>query len=152
MVQGRSTAVCVVMDASGSMTTRKMSVARDSMRVLLEALGDLKIATEAFTFTTGHTFDLNQAAQLCSQEPAQLRERFGKAGCEARGDAAHVHAQGASQKITRAGIELVGVGIMDGSLCEIIEDSIVVHELKDLPAQLCKLLGRTLKKGMCHVG
>ena len=37
MVQGRSTAVCIVLDASGSMTSRKMAVARDAMRVLLEA-------------------------------------------------------------------------------------------------------------------
>ncbi len=78
MVQGRSTAVCIVMDASGSMTSRKMSVAGDSMRVLLEALSDLKIATEAFTFTTGHAYDLNQAALACGQEPVQLRERYSR--------------------------------------------------------------------------
>ena len=214
MVQGRSTAVCIVLDASGSMTSQKMAVARDSMRVLLEALGDLKIATEAFTFTTGHACDLNQAAQTCDQEPVQLRERFsrfsnleigvvkhfaetakvamrrlpsirgtgltplgeamnvgasrlivrpetrkimlvltdGKAGCEGQSQAAHLHAQHVASRITRTGIELVGVGIKDDSLCEIVEDTIVVHELKDLPAQLCKLLGRTLKKGMRHVG
>ena len=214
MVQGRSTAVCIVMDASGSMTSHKMAVARDSMRVLLEALDDLKIATEAFTFTTGHAFDLNQATQQCGQEPAQMRERFsrfanieigvikhfaepakvamrrlpsirgtgltplgealslgasrlivrretrrimlvltdGRAGCEARSDAAHVHAQDIARKITRTGIELVGVGIKDDSLCDIVEDTIVVHELTDLLAQLCKLLSRTLKRGLRHVG
>ena len=62
------------------------------------------------------------------------------------------NAQGVARKITRTGIELVGVGIKDDSLCEIVEDTIVVHELTDLPAQLCKLLGRTLKKGLRHVG
>ena len=214
MVQGRSTAVCIVLDASGSMTARKMDVARDSMRVLLEALGDLKVATEALTFTTGHAFSLNEAAHTCGQEPVHLRERFsrfsnleigvikhfaepvktamrrlpsirgtgltplgeamnvgasrlivrpetrkimlvltdGRAGCEARGNAAQIHAQDIAGKITKAGIELVGVGIMDDNLCEIVEDTIVVHELTDLPAQLCKLLGRTLKRGLRHVG
>ena len=55
-------------------------------------------------------------------------------------------------KIAASGIELVGVGIMDESLCEIVSDTIVVHHLEDLPAQLCKLLGRTLQKGLKHVG
>ena len=54
--------------------------------------------------------------------------------------------------ITKAGIELIGVGILDDNLCEIVEDTIVIQKLEDLPAQLCKLLGRTLKKGLRHVG
>jgi len=54
MVQGRSTAVSILLDASGSMTIRKMDVARLSVRVLLEALGDLAVPTEALTFTTGN--------------------------------------------------------------------------------------------------
>lgn len=214
LVQGRSTAVCIVLDASGSMTARKMAVARDSMRVLLEALGDLKIATEAFTFTTGHAFSLNDAVQQTGEELVQLRERFsrfsnleigvikryedpvkvamrrlpsirgtgltplgeamnvgasrivvrpetrkimlvltdGRAGCEGLSQAARAHAQHVAGLIAEAGIELVGVGIKDDNLCEIVEDTIVVHELEELPAQLCKLLGRTLKKGLRHVG
>ena len=44
MVQGRPTAVCIALDASGSMTTQKMDVARASMRVLLEAQWNRKIA------------------------------------------------------------------------------------------------------------
>ena len=214
MVQGRSTAVCIVLDASGSMTSRKMAVARDAMRVLLEALDDLAIATEAFTFTTGHAFDLHLAANASGEDMAKLLERFsrfanlqigvikrfeepvkaalcrlpevrgtgltplgeamavgarrlvsrresrkvmlvltdGKAGCEGSSPAASHHAQHVASLITKSGIELVGVGIMDESVREIVEDAIVVHELEDLPAQLSKLLGRTLKKGLCHVG
>ena len=34
----------------------------------------------------------------------------------------------------------------------IVTDTIVVHHIEDLPAQLCKLLGRTLQKGLRHVG
>ena len=78
MIRGRSTAVCILLDASESMTSRKMSVARDAMRVLLDALGDLKVATEAFTFTTGHDFDLNQACQITGREAQELRERFSR--------------------------------------------------------------------------
>lgn len=214
VVQGRSTAVTLVLDASGSMTSQKMAVARSAVRVLLEALSDLQIATEAITFTTGHAYDLNQAALACGEEPARMRDRFsrfgnleigllkrfeeplkcamrrlpsvrgtgltplgeamvigarrlvvrpesrrlmlvitdGKAGCESRGDAAHAHAIEIAGKISRTGIELIGIGIKDDSLCEIVADTIVVHELKDLPAQLCKLLGRTLRKGLQHVG
>ncbi len=76
----------------------------------------------------------------------------GKAGCEAPGQAAHDHAQHIAGKIINAGIELVGVGIKDTNLCDIVADTIVVQELQDLPAQLCKLLGRTLRKGLRHVG
>jgi hypothetical protein len=54
-------------------------------------------------------------------------------------------------QIENTGIELVGVGIMDESLRAIVTDTIVVHQLEDLPAQLCKLLGRTLKRGLRHV-
>ena len=57
-----------------------------------------------------------------------------------------------TQRIENAGIELIGVGIMDESLRAIVADTIVVHQLIDLPSQLCKLLGRTLKKGLRHVG
>ena len=44
------------------MTTRKMAVAREAVRVLLEALSDLKIATEAFTFTTGNRLSIYMVA------------------------------------------------------------------------------------------
>jgi len=47
---------------------------------------------------------------------------------------------------------LIGVGILDDSLRAIVTDTIIVHQLEDLPAQLCKLLGRTLQKGLRHVG
>jgi cobaltochelatase CobT len=213
-VQGRSTAVSILLDASGSMTTKKMDVARDALRVLLEALADLKVATEAVTFTTGNEFDLFKAGQSTGEDAAQLRDRYsrfanleigvakqfeeavkqglrrlpsikgtgltplgeamqiaarrlhprpetrkillaltdGRAGCEARDDAAVRHAQHMAQRIEAAGIELVGVGIMDESLRAIVADTIVVHQLQDLPAQLCKLLGRTLKRGLRHVG
>ncbi|HOW73528.1 MAG TPA: VWA domain-containing protein [Phycisphaerae bacterium] len=213
-VQGRSTAVCVVLDASGSMTTRKMDVARQAMRVLLESLGDLKIATEAFTFTTGDKFNLMEAAKHSGQLHTQLQTRFsrfgnleiglvkrfdelvksalrrlptirgsgltplgeamqigasrlsirtesrrimlvltdGKAGCECGDGAAIEHAKHVADRCRKAGIELIGVGIQDDSLCAIVADTIVIHELQDLPAQLCKLLGRTLQKGLRHVG
>ena len=214
MVQGQSTAVCILLDASGSMTSRKMSVARDAMRVLLDALADLNVATEALTFTTGREFDFNRACLLSGREARQLCERFsrfanleigvvkrfdepvkaalrrlpsirgsgltplgeamhvgakrlvtrtetrrimlvltdGRAGCESCDEAALIHAQRTAQRIEQAGIELIGVGIMDDSMRAIVADTIVVHVLEELPAQLCKLLGRTLKKGMCHVG
>ncbi len=214
VVQGRSTAVSIVLDASGSMTSRKMDVARDAMRVLLQALGDLHIPIEAFTFTTGHDFDFTEACRRTREEPDLLKQRFsrfanleiglikqfdepvkaalrrlpgvrgtgltplgeamqigaqrlaprpemrkimlvltdGKAGCEASGDTPVIHAQHVAHLLTRAGIELVGVGIKDDSLAVIVEDTIVVQEIEDLPAQLCKLLSRTLKKGLRHVG
>ena len=76
----------------------------------------------------------------------------GRAGCEASHEAATVHAQHIAGKITKAGIELVGVGIQDESLREIVADTIVVEQIDDLPAQLCKLLGRTLRRGLRHVG
>jgi hypothetical protein len=41
---------------------------------------------------------------------------------------------------------------MDDNVTQVIDDSIVVHEIQDLPGQLCKLLARTLKKGLRHVG
>jgi cobalamin biosynthesis protein CobT len=213
-VQGRSTAVCVVLDASGSMTSRKMDVARQAMRVLLEALSDLKIATEAFTFTTGDRFSLAEACKLAGQEHTQLQTRFsrfgnleiglikrfeepvksalrrlptirgsgltplgeamqvgaarisgrsesrrilvvltdGKAGCECGDGSATEHAKHVADLCRKAEIELVGIGIQDDSLCAIVADTIVIHKLEDLPAQLCKLLGRTLQKGVCRVG
>lgn len=214
MVQGRSTAVGIALDASGSMTTQKMDVARASMRVLLEALHDLKIPTEAFTFTTGEAFTLNEAAGQTGEDMVTIRQRFsrfsnlevglikryeepvkaamrrlpgicgtgltplgeamligagriaarpesrkimlvltdGRAGCEACDQSACHHAAQAALKISASGIELVGVGIMDDSLGEIVKDTIVVQVLTDLPAQLCKLLGRTLQRGLKHVG
>jgi len=213
-VQGRSTAVSILLDASGSMTTKKMDVARDALHVLLDALSDLKVATEALTFTTGNEFDLFRAGQLMGEEPTVLRERYsrfanleigvvkqfeepvkqglrrlpgirgtgltplgeamhvaarrlhprpetrkillvltdGRAGCESCDDAAVRHAQIMAKRIGKAGIELIGVGIMDESLRAIVTDTIVVHQLEELPPQLCKLLGRTLKKGLRHVG
>ncbi len=213
-VQGRSTAVGVVLDASGSMTSRKMEVARQAMRVLLEALADLKIATEAFTFTTGDRFNLAEACKLTGQEHAHLQGRFsrfgnleiglikrfdepvksalrrlptirgsgltplgealqigasrlrartesrrillvltdGKAGCECGDGSATDHAKHVADLCRKAEIELVGIGIQDDSLCAIVADTIVIHKLEELPAQLCKLLGRTLQKGVCRVG
>ena len=76
----------------------------------------------------------------------------GKAGCEGSSPAGSHHAQHVASLITKSGIELVGVGILDESVRTIVEDAIVVYELEDLPAQLSKLLSRTLKKGLCHVG
>ena len=213
-VQGRSTAVCVLLDASGSMTSRKMDVARQAMRVLLEALADLKIATEALTFTTGDRFSLAEACRTTGHDHSQLQTRFsrfgnleigvvkqfeesvkkamsrlpsvrgsgltplgeamqvgasrligrpenrkimvvltdGKAGCESGDAATSQHAEHIAGRIIKASIELVGVGIQDESLKAIVADTIVIHELQELPAQLCKLLGRTLKKGLSHVG
>ncbi len=213
-VQGRSTAVCVVLDASGSMTSRKMDVARQAMRVLLESLADLKIATEAFTFTTGDRFSLAEACKLTGHEHTQLQTRFsrfgnleiglikrfeepvkpalrrlptirgtgltplgeamqvgasrltsrpesrkimlvltdGRAGCECGDTAAALHATHVAGLCRKAGLELIGVGIQDDSLRAIVADTIVIHALAELPAQLCKLLGRTLKKGVCRVG
>lgn len=213
-VQGRSTAVCVVLDASGSMTSRKMDVARQAMRVLLESLADLKIATEAFTFTTGDRFSLAEACKLTGHEHTQLQTRFsrfgnleiglikrfeepvkpalrrlptirgtgltplgeamqvgasrlnsrpesrkimlvltdGRAGCECGDTSAALHASHVAGLCRKAGLELIGVGIQDDSLRAIVADTIVIHALAELPAQLCKLLGRTLQKGVCRVG
>jgi cobalamin biosynthesis protein CobT len=214
MVQGQSTAVSIVLDASGSMTTRKMVVVRESTRVLLEALADLKIPTEAFTFTTGNACCLNDAVEATGEDMTTLQQRFarfanleislikqfgepvkaalsrlpsirgtgltplseamqigamrllprpetrkvmlvltdGRPGCEGSEEAAMAHAQRVAGMITSAGIELIGVAVQDDALREIVADTIFVHELKDLPAQLCKLLGRTLQKGLRHVG
>jgi cobalamin biosynthesis protein CobT len=213
-VQGKSTAVSIVLDASGSMTIQKMDVARDAMRVLLDALHDLKIPTEAFTFTTGDKLDVNKVAAEVGMLPHEAFRRFtrfsnleiglikrfeepvkialkrlpsiqgtgltplgeameigaarlivrresrkimlvltdGHAGCEGSGSAAQLHAKQASDRITQAGIELIGVGVQDQSLCAIVADTIVVNEISELPAQLCRLLSRTLKKGLRHVG
>lgn len=213
-VQGRSTAVCVVLDASGSMTSRKMDVARQAMCVLLQALADLRIATEAFTFTTGDRFSLAEACKLTGQDHTQLQGRFsrfgnleiglikrfeepaklalrrlptirgsgltplgeamqvgasrlgarpesrrillvltdGKAGCECGDGSATEHAKHLADLCCKAEIELIGIGIQDDSLCAIVADTIVIHKLEDLPAQLCKLLGRTLQKGVHRVG
>ncbi|GMU20515.1 MAG: hypothetical protein AMXMBFR13_06120 [Phycisphaerae bacterium] len=214
IVQGKSTAVSVLLDASGSMSRRKMDVARDAMRVLLEALTELKIATEALTFTTGNAVDISEIMQQTGLDAHKLRERYGrlsnleigliqqfgepvkaalsrlpkvqgsgltplgeamqiaaarlmnrpetrrillvltdgKAGCEGGGEAATIHAQEMAGRIKKAGIELIGVGILDDNIREVVAESIVIQTLEDLPAQLCKLLGRTLKKGLCHVG
>jgi hypothetical protein len=76
----------------------------------------------------------------------------GKAGCEGGADSATEHAREMARRIAKAGIELIGVGICDENIREVIDDSIVIQELSDLPAQLCKLLGRTLQKGLRHVG
>jgi len=214
MVQGRSTAVSILLDASGSMTRKKMEVARDALRVLLEALADLKVATEALTFTTGRDFDLFKVAQETGQDPTEMRSRYsrfanletglvkqfaepvksglrrlptisgtgltplgegmqitarrliqrpesrrilvvltdGRAGCEACDDAAARHARFVADQATKAGIELVGLGIQDESLRAIVGDTIVVHQIQELPAELCKLLGRTLMKGLRRVG
>lgn len=214
VVQGQSTAVSILLDASGSMTTRKMEVARSAVRVLLEALADLKIAAEALTFTTGNEVNTAQISQLSGQDASKLRERYarlanleiglicrfgepvkaalrrlpgvrgsgltplgeamqiaagrlvarpenrrillvltdGKAGCEGSGETAMNHARHVAGRIARAGIEPVGVGILDESIREVVADSIVIHQLEDLPAQLCKLLGRALQRGVRHVG
>jgi len=214
VVQGQSTAVSILLDASGSMTTRKMEVARSAVRVLLEALADLKIAAEALTFTTGNEVNTAEISQLSGQDASKLRERYarlanleiglicrfgepvkaalrrlpgvrgsgltplgeamqiaagrliarpenrrillvltdGKAGCEGSGEAAMNHARHVAGRIARAGIEPVGVGILDESIREVVAESIVIHAIEDLPAQLCKLLGRALRKGLQHVG
>jgi len=214
MVQGRSTAVSILLDASGSMTRNKMEVARDALRVLLEALSELNVATEALTFTTGRDFDLFRVAQETGQDPTDMRTRYsrfanleiglvkqfnepvktglrrlpsicgtgltplgegmqiaarrliqrpesrrilvvltdGRAGCEACDDAAVRHAQFVAQQAIKTGIELVGVGITDESLRAIVADTIVVHRIEELPAELCKLLSRPLMKGLRHVG
>ncbi len=215
MVQGQSTAVSIVLDASGSMTTRKMVVVREATRVLLEALADLKIPTEAFTFTTGNACCLNDATEATGEDMTTLQQRFarfanleiglikqfsepvrvalsrlpsikgtgltplgeamqigamrllprpetrkvmlvltdGRPGCEGSEEAAMAHTRRVAGMIASAGVELIGVGVQDEALGEIVADTIFVNELKDLPAQLCKLLGRTLKKGLVrHVG
>lgn len=213
-VQGRSMAISIVLDASGSMTVGKMEVARDALRVLLDALHDLKIPTEAFTFTTGDAVDIAKAASSAGvtqqeffrryarlanleigliknfEEPvkaalqrlpsvrgtgltplgealqigaARLANRRetrrillaitdGRPGCEGGGSAALIHAQQITKRIQSAGLELIGVGIQDESLCAIVADTIVVDDINQLPARLCRLLGRTLMKGMHHVG
>ncbi|MBN1489088.1 MAG: VWA domain-containing protein, partial [Phycisphaerae bacterium] len=214
VVQGQSTAVSILLDASGSMSRRKMEVARSALAVLLQALGDLGVATEALTFTTGNAVDIAQAVQQSGLDAGKLRERYGrlsnleiglvkafaepvrpalarlpavrgsgltplgegmqiaaarlvvrrenrrillvltdgKAGCEGSSESARRHAQAMAERIMRAGIELIGVGILDENIREVVAESIVIQKIEDLPAQLCKLLGRTLKKGLRHVG
>lgn len=204
----------VVLDTSGSMTIRKTEVARRAVRVLIEALSDLKIPTEALTFTTGDATGIQHIVCKTGQNPVKLRDRYarlsnleigiiktfdepakvglrrlpsivgtgltplgeamligakrliprresrkvmlvvtdGRPGCEGMGNAAMVHAQDAAARISKAGIELIGIAILEDSLLAIVEDTIVVYQIEELPAQLCKLLGRTLKKGMRHVG
>ena len=184
------------------------------MRTLLEALADLKIPTEALTFTTGNTLDLNRVMQQTGLDVCQLRERYGrlsnleiglikqfnepvkvamsrlpnlngtgltplgeamqiaasrlivrpetrlillvltdgKAGCEGGALSAAVHAQEMAMRITKAGIELIGVGILDENIREIVREAMVIQQIEELPAQLCKLLSRTLQKGLRHVG
>ena len=78
MVQGRATAVSIVLDASGSMTTNKMDVARDALRVLLQALDELKVATEAITFTTGNDTNVMKQATEYGGDPNVLRQRFSR--------------------------------------------------------------------------
>ena len=53
----------------------------------------------------------------------------GKAGCEGCGEAAMNHARHVAGRIARAGIEPVGVGILDESIREVVADSIVIHTL-----------------------
>lgn len=213
-VQGQSTAVSIVLDASGSMTINKMDVARDALRVLLEALDDLTVATEAITFTTGNGTSVATLAARRNEDPNELRQRFsrisnleigvvkqfgepvkaalrrlptikgtgltplgeamligarrlaprretrrimlvltdGRAGCESNDGAAVKHAEHVAIQIESAGIELIGVGILDDSLRATVTDTIVVQTLEELPAQLCKLLGRTLTRGLRNVG
>ena len=76
----------------------------------------------------------------------------GRAGCECGDGSAVAHAKHIADLCRKAGIELVGVGIQDDSLRAIVADTIVIHKLEELPAQLCKLLSRTLQKGLRHVG
>lgn len=77
-VQGKSTAVSILLDASGSMSKRKMDVASSAMRVLLQALDDLKIPTKALTFTTGNQVDIAQVMQQTGLDAYKLRERYGR--------------------------------------------------------------------------
>jgi len=110
-------------------------------------------------FGTGLT-PLGEAMQIAARRIAPRSENRrimviltdGRAGCESNDGAAVRHAQYVAELINKAGIELIGVGILDDSLRAIVTDTIVVHALEDLPAQLCKLLGRTLVKGLRHVG
>jgi hypothetical protein len=76
----------------------------------------------------------------------------GKAGCEGGSDSAQAHAQHVAGLIARVGMELIGLSVLDDNLRAVVEDTIVVQKLEELPAQLCKLLGRTLMKGLKHVG
>jgi len=214
VVQGKSTAVSIVLDASGSMTPSKMDMARDAVRVILQALSDLRIPSEAFTFTTGDLMGIHEAANQTGIEAGKLKKRFtrlsnleiglikrfedsvktaiqrlpsirgsgltplgeameigarrlvvrpenrkiqlvvtdGRPACEGSDNACRTHACQIAKRIASAGIELVGVGILDDSLQHIISDTIVVNRIEDLPARLCKLFGRTLQKGVRRVG
>ena len=57
------------------------------------------------------------------------------------------HACGAVKKLQRAGIEPVGIGILEESVSHIFPSSAVIHQLDDLPrsfiGQLCKVLTST---------
>jgi cobalamin biosynthesis protein CobT len=214
VVQGKSTAIAILLDASGSMSQRKMDVARRALRVLLEALADLRVPTEALTFTTGNEVDLQQLMSEAGGNMHQMRERYGrlsnleigivqrfgepvaqawqrlprirgtgltplgeamqvaasrlavrreerrillvlsdgKAGCEGGSDVAEAHAVEMARRIQRAGIEVIGVGILDDHIAGVVDAALVVQDLTQLPAQLCKLLSQTLMKGVHRVG
>jgi len=68
----------MVLDASGSMTSRKMKVVRDATRVLFQALDDLKIPTEAFTFTTGDAISVANASQSTGEDYHELLARYSR--------------------------------------------------------------------------
>ena len=53
----------------------------------------------------------------------------GRAGCECGDGSSQLHAQHIALLCRKAGIELIGVGIQDESLRQIVADAIVIHEL-----------------------
>ena len=70
----------------------------------------------------------------------------GKPDCEAGHQRAMSYAQQVVRQLVAEGIEVVGVSILDNSLSRIIDDTIVVHRLEELPDQLVHQLGRTIKR------
>jgi len=126
-------------DSSGSVAGHQKGYSEPGMRRLSGVYGTrLAPLGEAMLIGAGRLTARPESRKI------MLVLTDGRAGCEACDQSACHHAKQAATKIAASGIELVGVGIMDESLCEIVSDTIVRHHLEDLSTQLCKLLGRTL--------
>ena len=104
--------------------------------------------------TCGGMTPLGEALLLTAQRIQRRREQRrimlvctdGKPDCEAGHQRAMSYAQQVVRQLVAEGIEVVGVSILDNSLSRIIDDTIVVHRLEELPDQLVHQLGRTIKR------
>jgi nitric oxide reductase activation protein len=60
------------------------------------------------------------------------------------------HACAAAKRISRAGIEVVGIGILEECVADIFPRHAIIHNLQELPKgfmkQLCEVLSARLRK------